>query len=62
MLVLTRKLGEVIMIGDDIRIEVLSIDRNKIRLGVAAPKDIAVYRREIYDRMHQPEQEREEAK
>lgn len=47
MLVLSRKLGEVIHIGDGIRIVVVDIDRGKIRLGIEAPKDVPVYREEL---------------
>jgi carbon storage regulator len=47
MLVLSRKLGEKIIIGDNIVVTVVKIDRNQIRLGIEAPKDVAVYREEI---------------
>jgi carbon storage regulator len=47
MLVLSRKLGEKIVIGDNIVITVVKIDRNQIRIGIEAPSDIAVYREEI---------------
>ena len=47
MLVLSRKLGEKIMIGDNICITVVKIDRNQIRLGIEAPTDILVFREEI---------------
>lgn len=47
MLVLSRKLNEVIFIGDNIRITVVDIDRGKIRLGIDCPKDIPIYREEI---------------
>lgn len=48
MLVLSRKNGESIMIGDDIEVTVLSNDGAKVRLGISAPSDIPVHRREIY--------------
>lgn len=48
MLVLSRKVGEKIMIGNDITISVLSLQANKVRLGIEAPKDISVNREEIY--------------
>ena len=51
MLVLSRKLGEKIFIGDNICITVVDIDRGKIRLGIEAPPDVAVYREEVWDRM-----------
>jgi carbon storage regulator len=47
MLVLSRKLGEKIVIGDNIVITVVKIDRNQIRIGIEAPSDVAVYREEI---------------
>jgi carbon storage regulator len=47
MLVLSRKLGEKIFIGDNICITVVDIDRGKIRLGIEAPRDIAIYRQEL---------------
>lgn len=49
MLVLTRELYEVITIGDDIRITVVDVRGNKVRLGIDAPKELAVWRKEIYD-------------
>jgi carbon storage regulator len=51
MLILTRKLGESIRIGDDITLTVLSVKGNQIRLGVDAPRDVEVHRQEIYDRI-----------
>ncbi len=47
MLVLSRKLGEKIIIGDNIVVTVVKIDRNQIRIGIEAPSDIPVYREEI---------------
>lgn len=51
MLVLSRKINETIMIADNVEIVVLEIDRGKIRLGIKAPKDVPVHRREVYDAM-----------
>ena len=48
MLVLTRKTNQSIMIGDDVEVSVLSVSRDKIRLGITAPKDIPVYRKEVW--------------
>jgi carbon storage regulator len=45
--VLTRKLGEKILIGDDIAIQVVAIDRGKIRLGIEAPRDVPIFRQEL---------------
>jgi len=49
MLVLSRKLGEVIAIGDKIRITVVEVKGNHVRLGIEAPQDLRIYRQEIYD-------------
>ena len=48
MLVLTRKRNEAIMIGDDIEVSVLSVAGEKVRIGIAAPRDIPVFRKEVY--------------
>jgi carbon storage regulator len=48
MLILTRKLGEVIRVGDDITVRVLEVRGNQVRLGVDAPPDVRIYREEIY--------------
>jgi carbon storage regulator len=48
MLVLTRKTNQSVMIGDDIEISVLAVSRDKIRLGITAPRDIPVFRKEVY--------------
>jgi carbon storage regulator len=51
MLILTRKIGETLMIGDQVEVTILSIKGNQVRIGVNAPKDIPVHREEIYDRI-----------
>ena len=51
MLILTRKVGESLLIGDDVEITVLSIRGSQVKLGVNAPKEIAVHREEIYQRI-----------
>lgn len=48
MLVLTRKLQEVIKIGDDVELTVLSIDGEQVKLGISAPKNIEIHRKEVY--------------
>ena len=53
MLVLTRKLGESIAIGDEIRITVAGIGAGQVRIGVDAPREIAVHRQEVYDRIQE---------
>lgn len=51
MLVLSRACGETVVIGDDIRITVLASHGNQVRLGIAAPREVAVHREEIYERI-----------
>ncbi|MDO4777021.1 MAG: carbon storage regulator CsrA [Cardiobacteriaceae bacterium] len=51
MLILTRRVGETIIIDDDIEVTVLSVKGNQVRLGIKAPEDIAVHREEIYERL-----------
>jgi carbon storage regulator len=48
MLVLTRKTNQSIMIGDEIEVSVLAVSRDKIRLGITAPRDVPVFRKEVY--------------
>ena len=53
MLILTRRIGETIVIGDNIQVTVLGIKSGQIRLGIDAPKEISVHRSEIYDRIQE---------
>ena len=54
MLILTRRVGETLMIGDEVTVTVLGVKGNQVRVGVNAPKDVAVHREEIYERIEQP--------
>lgn len=51
MLILTRRVGESLMIGDDVKVEVLGSHGNQIRIGIDAPKQVPVHREEIYQRI-----------
>lgn len=56
MLILTRRVGETLKIGDDVNVTVLGVKGNQVRIGVDAPKHVAVHREEIYDRIHKENQ------
>ena len=51
MLILTRRVGETIMIGNDVTVTVLAVKGNQVRVGINAPKTVAVHREEIYERI-----------
>lgn len=51
MLILTRRVGETLMVGDDVTVTVLGVKGNQVRIGVNAPRDVSVHREEIYERI-----------
>lgn len=57
MLILTRRVGETLMIGDDVSVTVLGVKGNQVRLGINAPKNVAVHREEIYERIRHEQSE-----
>jgi carbon storage regulator len=59
MLILTRKVNETLMVGDDVSVTVLGIKGGQIRVGINAPRDVAVHRQEVYEKIMQ---ERKEAR
>ena len=61
MLILTRRVGETLMIGDDVSVTVLGVKGNQVRIGINAPRDVAVHREEIYERIQNEVPENSEA-
>ncbi|MGC8768464.1 carbon storage regulator CsrA [Calditerrivibrio sp.] len=53
MLVLTRKIGESLIIGDDIEIKIVDVNQKSVKIGIEAPKSVSVYRKEIYEAIKQ---------
>ena len=56
MLILTRRVGETVMIGSDVTVTVLGVKGNQVRVGVNAPRDVAVHREEIFERIKREQQ------
>ena len=56
MLVLTRRVGETLMVGEEVTVTILGVKGNQVRIGVSAPKEVAVHREEIYERIKAEEQ------
>ncbi len=56
MLILTRRVGETLMVGDDVTVTVLGVKGNQVRIGVNAPREVAVHREEIYQRIRGEDQ------
>ncbi len=61
MLVLSRQKDESIIIGDDVEVTIVDVRGNKVRLGITAPKNISVHRREVYDAIQREKNQKEEA-
>jgi carbon storage regulator len=59
MLILTRRVGETLMIGDEVTVTVLGVKGNQVRIGVNAPKDVAVHREEIYERIRNENEQKD---
>jgi carbon storage regulator len=61
MLILTRRVGETLMVGDEVTVTVLGVKGNQVRIGVNAPKDVSVHREEIYQRIQKEKSDAQQA-
>ena len=57
MLILTRRIDEALMIGDNVKVHILKVGDNQVKIGIDTPREIAVHRQEIYDRIQQEKEE-----
>ncbi len=62
MLILTRRIGETLKVGDDVSVTVLGIKGSQVRLGINAPKDVSVHREEVYDKINNNTKQKKESK
>lgn len=60
MLILTRRVGETLIIGDDVVITILGVKGNQVRVGINAPKNVSIHREEIYNKIHQTQDTNDE--
>jgi carbon storage regulator len=62
MLILTRRVGEALKIGDNVDVTILSVQGNQVRIGIKAPKDVTVHREEIYSRIKEEQKQNQNQK